>query len=323
MLQHFRLAQYRFILTALDPIVMPSYAGSTLRGGFGQAFQKLVCVVHKGKNDGQDRECKDCSMHSVCPFAYIFKTDPGDNALQLRTYSDVPRPFVLDPLETKGNYRPGQEFEFLLTLIGQAIDFFPYFILSFRQLGEMGIGKGRGRFGLTRVLAQARSTAEVESIYSVEEDMVKNLDHSIGFQDIEGEATSLPSDAITLEFLTPTRILDDGHLRDELPFQAFVKRLLGRISALSYFHCHEPLEMDFKSVIEDARRVKIVKSGLSWYDWERYSSRQDNHMLLGGILGKITYQGNLKPFLPYIALGQYTHVGKNCTFGLGKYRVGE
>ena len=41
-LQNFRLARYRVILTALSPISMPPYAGSTLRGGFGQAFRKMV-----------------------------------------------------------------------------------------------------------------------------------------------------------------------------------------------------------------------------------------------------------------------------------------
>jgi len=58
-----------------------------------------------------------------------------------------------------------------------------------------------------------------------------------------------------------------------------------------------------------------------WYDWERYSSRQDRRMKLGGFVGEITYLGDLKDFLPFLLLGSYIHVGKGATFGLGKYRI--
>ena len=110
---------------------------------------------------------------------------------------------------------------------------------------------------------------------------------------------------------------------NELPFHVFLQRLLGRISSLSYFHCGESLEMDFKDFIAQATLVEITKSRLSWYDWTRYSSRQDRRMKLGGLLGSVTYSGELEPFLPFIALGQYVHVGKNATFGLGKYRIAQ
>ena len=80
-------------------------------------------------------DCRDCTLKSVCPYPYIFETTPYEGAQQLRTYGDVPRPFVIDPLETRGDYRPGESLTFQLTLIGRAIDYLPYFILSFRELG--------------------------------------------------------------------------------------------------------------------------------------------------------------------------------------------
>jgi CRISPR/Cas system endoribonuclease Cas6 (RAMP superfamily) len=79
--------------------------------------------------------------------------------------------------------------------------------------------------------------------------------------------------------------------------------------------------MDFKEFIARATQVETIKSDLRWHDWTRYSARQDKRMKLGGLMGSITYAGELKPFLPFIALGRYTHVGKNATFGLGKYRI--
>ena len=105
-LQNFRLARCRVILTARSPIVMPPYAGSTLRGGFGHAFRKMVCT--QGPID-----CRDCTLKAVCPYPYIFETAPFEGATQLRTYGDVPRPFVIDPLDTRGEYRQGESFAFV------------------------------------------------------------------------------------------------------------------------------------------------------------------------------------------------------------------
>lgn len=44
-------------------------------------------------------------------------------------------------------------------------------------------------------------------------------------------------------------------------------------------------------------------------------------MKFGGLLGSITYFGNVGIFLPYLALGQWVHVGGKSTFGLGAYRM--
>jgi hypothetical protein len=273
LLESFRLAQYQVILTAREPILMPRYAGSTLRGGFGHSFRKLVCTMGS-------TECRDCTLKGVCPYAYIFETAPPEDAVQLRGYSDVPRPFVIDPLETHGVYKQGKSFQFLLTLIGRAVDYLPYFLVSFRELGDIGIGRGRGRFQLTEVVAESGQD-KGETVYSWETQTVTNLDNVLSFQDIGQEATALPSDQLTVRFLTPTRITYDGQLADELPFHVLIQRLMGRISALSYFHCGESLQLDFKEFIAQATEVETAKSDLRWHDWTRYSARQDKRMKLG------------------------------------------
>ena len=309
LLQNFRVAICHVILTALSTISMPPYAGSTLRGGFGHAFRKMVCT--QGPID-----CRDCTLKAVCPYPYIFETAPFEGAQKLRTYGDVPRPFVIDPLDTRGEYRRGQSFAFNLTLIGRAIDYLPYFLVSFRELGESGIGKGRGRFQLTQVLTEGG-----ESIYDGETQMVHNRNNALSFDDMGREAATLPTDQLTVRLLTPTRITHKGQITDNLPWHLFWRRLIGRISALTYFHCGESLNLDFKGFIAQAETVETVENNLRWKDWTRYSSRQNQKMQLGGLVGSVTYAGDLAAFLPFVALGKFLHVGKNATFGLGKYRV--
>ena len=97
--------------------------------------------------------------------------------------------------------------------------------------------------------------------------------------------------------------------------------LLRRLSNLAYFHCGSELQLDFRGLIAAAEQVQIASSHLWWYDWERYSTRQDTRMKLGGVLGQVTYTGDVQPFLPLLQLGTYVHVGKGTSFGLGKYVI--
>jgi CRISPR-associated endoribonuclease Cas6 len=111
----------------------------------------------------------------------------------------------------------------------------------------------------------------------------------------------------------------DGQLSPNLEFHILIRNLLRRISLLSYFHCGEELSLDFKGLIEKSREVRVKKTNLSWFDWERYSNRQDTKMMLGGFIGSITFEGDLEKFVPFLLLGEYIHVGKGTSFGLGKY----
>lgn len=40
----FTLAHYRLTLEALDPLHLPPFKGSALRGGFGHTFKRLACA---------------------------------------------------------------------------------------------------------------------------------------------------------------------------------------------------------------------------------------------------------------------------------------
>jgi CRISPR/Cas system endoribonuclease Cas6 (RAMP superfamily) len=46
-------------------------------------------------------------------------------------------------------------------------------------------------------------------------------------------------------------------------------------------------------------------------------------MKFGGLLGEIRFQGNLQPFIPYLQMGEWCHIGGKTSFGLGKYRLND
>lgn len=44
-------------------------------------------------------------------------------------------------------------------------------------------------------------------------------------------------------------------------------------------------------------------------------------MKFRGFVGTAAYQGQIKPLLPLIMLGQHLHIGNKTSFGMGKYEI--
>jgi len=307
------LLRVRVTLRARDPLQLPPYKGSTLRGGFGSVFKETVCVV-------EHRDCARCLLRSRCAFPYVFDTPVPEDAARLRKYPAAPHPFVfLPPLEEKTLYRPGESLAFDLTLIGKGADFLPYFIYTFERLGERhGLGKGRGRFSVESVTWLSPQGEEV-LIYNGAEKILQNSFRSVTVRDLFSELATLHF--LTLHFVTPTRLVYAEALTAVPDFHVLIRVLLRRLSNLAYFHCGTELNLDFRGLIAAAEQIETVTSELRWYDWERYSARQDARMKLGGFIGRMTYRGDLQPFLPLLRLGEMVHVGKGTSFGLGKYVI--
>jgi len=312
MLRDFSFSSYTFKLRAEEEIRLPEYKGSTLRGGFGHAFKRVVCAL-------RTQECEACLLKEKCVYSYVFETPPPEGSEVMRKYEHAPHPFIiLPPLKKKQNFVRGDELEFGLTLIGRAVDFLPYFVYTFEELGQIGIGKGRGKYRLEEVFF-LNGSSEPASIYSSE--TRKLISHPRDSFDMNSEPVSKDSRKLTLEFKTPTRLKFNNDLVLDLEFHILIRNLLRRLSMLSYFHCGQRLDLDFKGIIDQARGVQVKKKNLRWFDWERYSARQDTRMNLGGFLGKVTFEGDLEPFMPLIKAGEVVHVGKGTSFGLGKYVI--
>lgn len=302
-----RLAKFQFTLVPKEPIFLPTYKGSTFRGGFGYAFKHVVCANRKS-------ECQECLLKEKCVYAYVFETTPPKDTEIMRKSSSAPNPFIIEPpLDTKREFREEDELTFGIVLIGRAIEYLPYFIFTFEELGRIGIGKRKGKYFLREVKDE-----DGKVIYSGEDKFLKGGFRIIKPADFEPASSS----SLTLYFLTPTRIKYQDRLTKDLEFHILIRTLLRRVYLLSYFHENENWKPDFSNLITTSKKIGIERDNLVWYDWERYSSRQETRMKLGGFVGEITYTGEyLKDFLPYLLLGEYIHVGKGTTFGLGKYEI--
>ncbi len=271
----------------------------------------MVCAI-------KSSECTDCLLKEKCVYSYIFETPPSADTKIMRKYKSAPHPFIIEPpTGQRRAYNPRDEISFGLTLIGRAIDYFPYFIYAFDELGRIGLGKGKGKFELRDV------GCNEETIYDSETKTLRTFKPNVlSFDpDLLNSETS-GSELITLHFLTPTRIVYNGHLTLDLEFHILVRNLLRRLSLLYYFHCNgDPSEWNFREIIKKAEGVKVSGQGLRWHEWERYSARQKTRMNMGGFVGGITFEGATGPFMDLIRAGEVLHVGKGTGFGLGRYEI--
>jgi CRISPR/Cas system endoribonuclease Cas6 (RAMP superfamily) len=62
----------------------------------------------------------------------------------------------------------------------------------------------------------------------------------------------------------------------------------------------------------------MISDQTQWFEFGRYSGRQDRKILLGGLVGQMVFEGDLKSHLPLLALTQVTGIGKATSFGFGQ-----
>ncbi|WP_447977304.1 CRISPR system precrRNA processing endoribonuclease RAMP protein Cas6 [Candidatus Nitrospira bockiana] len=319
MLHAFSLAPIRFELTAEEHLALhPKNPGNSLRGAFGATFKRLVCPTPS--------ECRQtCRMKATCPYGQIFEPSPPPGSDRLSLNQDIPRPFVLRPpngIETTA--RPGDSLHFDLILIGKAIDYFSYFLVTFRELGDQGIGLGRGRYRIARVSLLNEDGNGVTEIYSGNDNVVRPAPFRILYKDccrLAALRLTNNGERITIRFLTPTLLKADGRIVTRPDFHHLLKRLRDRINALAHFYCDDTLDVDFKAFGERAEAVKTVSCRIRWEDRDRRSWKTGHAHDMGGFIGEVTYEGELAEFLPLLILGQYTHVGKYAVWGNGRYEM--
>lgn len=299
------IGSYRFYFDNDRSVRLPDYPGSAWRGAFGRALKKTVCVV-------RDTPCQQCLLKQACAYSYVFETPPPDNTEKMRKYTATPHPFVFRFTERESS---SKEFSIDINLFGHGQRFFPYIIHAMHMAGQDGIGGNRQPFHLNRV-DTIDFHGQNATVYQEAE-----------LRDLQPlQSPSLPEmpKKINITFHSPVRIKQDNKnlAASHFSFGALFGSLLRRISMICYFHTDTPLETDFAGLTVAARNIQFSSQNLHWYDWTRYSSRQQTEMQMGGLLGSVSLnmQG-LDDFWPYIWLGQWTHVGKGTSMGMGAYTI--
>lgn len=296
---------YRFHFKSPENIRLPEYPGSAWRGALGHALKRTVCVV-------RNTPCNQCLLKNACAYSYVFETPPPADAEKMRKYTAAPHPFVLRLPEKRTTQ---SIYSLDLILFGHGQRFFPYLIHALQTAGKDGIGSQRQIFELLQI-----DDVDFQGASSL---IYQNAELKPQQAAITPTIPEMPK-TVELTFHTPLRIKHDQKniTVDNFNFGALFSTLLRRISMISYFHTDTPLDTDFAGLTASARQVQIAKQQLKWFDWTRYSSRQQTEMNMGGLVGSIELNtAGMDEYWPYLWLGQWTHVGKATSMGMGAYSI--
>lgn len=306
------IARYRFHFKVKSDLKLPDYAGSTLRGAFGGALRYVSCMT-------KQLTCAGCPLIPTCPYTRIFETYPSGEH-QLQKFSQLPNPYVIEPPSWgEKNYAPNEWLSFDMVLIGQAISQLPIIVFAWQRAFARGVGKHDGTAELMAV-ELINEQNEPLLVYAPQDGISQVQPHTAELQLPKWQETN----HVSLKIQTPLRLQDNGHAlsAQKITTAKLLNALVRRTYLLLEVHCSYYALPDrdyFHALNLKARNIDIDVSQLSWQDWTRYSSRQQQRMILGGVVGDLFLAGDLMSFMPYIWLGQWLHIGKNATFGLGKY----
>ena len=313
------LARYRLRFRLLDSTsqeqaraLQTHYLGSAWRGMLGMNLKKTVCVTRYPV-------CDNCPLLYSCPYPQIFEHRPPLTSDKLKRYTHAPNPYVLEPSNSDFDHS-GHSIRLGLVLIGKANQYLPYIVYSFDRIARHGLTNKRIKLELIDVQSEPLHTQDRSS--SSKWEVIYEPGQPLVSKSPESPMPPQGTEIVKVQQITPLRLKVKGDLvvAEEFSFRTFFGHLLRRLSLLSYFFSDTPLEVDFKELIERSKAVRIHNQNLRWMDWTRHSSRQKTYLQMGGLIGSFELLGQeFQPFLPYLWAGQWTHFGKGCTMGLGRY----
>jgi hypothetical protein len=337
----FKAHRLRFVTDVTSTVELNEHQGSAIRGALFHAMQARFC------GNREARDCAACPLVATCPVATLLSTlRPGAERGR-----DVPRPFTIQPpLPGNGghpvedgrrrlffHYRPGEELVFGLTLYAQALQLFPYVVLTTKTFEDAGLGRRmernggrwrRGTLAVREIWAENPLTGERQAVLEPDGGMVEVpdvpiTDHQVR-QRVRARLEGGSGRRLQLRFLTPTRLVKNGRLvkPHAFRFKPLLQRLLDRLEALSRDFSQSKLSIDFAGLVAASERVRVVDNRLWWEELRSYSTRRRADSPTSGLLGSVILEADdWTPFLPYLVWGQFTHVGKDATKGNGAYRL--
>ena len=294
---HFEIGCYIFRVTATSCFNLPKFKGSTFHGGLAGG---LNLVGNRFLN----------------LFYYPKKTSAQQSSNHF-----LPKPFmIIPPLEEKTYYQSGDSIEFGIVLFGGAARHFMIVFAAIENLGNLlGIGRDQGRFKIEKVLLLSLEKPAV----IFENDTWFSFPKKMTIQDIL-ETHQVGASWVSISLMTQLRLKDSNRLVRHPPdFSLLFKRLMGRINTLTAIYGDGVLvqkpALNLLETLTHRIRLDKRRTNVRWIDWSRPIAHKEKKEIYGGLIGEIAYSGNLTPFIPWLALGQWTGLGGKTSFGLGLY----
>lgn len=293
--------ELRFTIAFRENASLPEHKVSALRGGMGQALLRRFC-------DG-NRDCESCPRETSCLVRQMmyakYEIQPP-----FATRGDS-NGYVLDCDSVQTFFLSREPMRFGLTLYGKLIPYLPLFVQAFADLGEAGLGKARAQY----------------DIVAIEDSLGEPIWDAVDLPDLEIQSvreyalgrreqllrTGRKNQVI---FLSPVTLKYEGRFLEEFAALPFVRAVYRRIYALDCFLGKELPLMQWEGQMPEIRKQRVERKFVP-----RYSETQGKKMTLRGIQGILEFDEIPEELLLYLLAGEVLRIGKNTSFGFGRYLI--
>lgn len=306
-----------FTAQIIEDCYLPKNKTSALRGGVGQMMIRQNCI--RPEVNRRDEDCKDCGCREEClvqRFLYTPVTiQPSFSAEKLSMG------YLFECENYYEEFHEGDTFEFHVTLFGKSRVYFNLLLQALWALGSNGLGKEKGRFFISEILNSRK-----ESILICDSQEMRILkdryypETLAGYAQFRMRQLKKNGCQMKLKFQTETAIKYQKQLMTEFNMEAILSNLARRVYL---FNCFEGVEMDLDDFMDEMLRElpEIQYQQAANIQVRRFSSRQMSNMRLDGIKGEVWLDSLPSRILPYLLAGEVIHIGKNISFGFGRYRL--
>lgn len=292
----------RFCAEMLSDTHMPISKTAALRGGMGEMLLRQNCIM--------DRRCEKCRFNQVCVVRHTFYSSMKKKPAYVTGPESIG--YLIECIDKRTEYKKGSSFEFSVILFGDSIAFFNIYLQAFYHLGMVGLGKYKSRFRICEVRNTKNQRIVSDNNVDMSRYQINLLSDYISFRKRE---LKQESGIWQLTFVTPLSMKYQQEYMERFYSEALVKGAARRVQMLDYFIGTEseiPQFTEYPEIVDQNIKKQYVK---------RYSRTQDSHMTLQGIVGNVTFDSMPEQCLDYLIAGEVTHMGKNTSFGFGKYII--
>lgn len=307
------LTKYFVYFQTTEDMELPEFKGSMFRGAFGHNFKDAVCL-------NKNFDCEACFLKNNCSYYNIFETPnkEPENPYIFGVKKGFHPYLLIPPYDNSSSFKKGMILKLELSIFGKYSNLLPFFIFTFIKMGDTGIGFKRNKFNLIKVTQIDQDSNEFE-IFNTIDNSLKTSDIILDTKKIVRIIENVES--IKLEFLTPVRLQKNGVVfvdKEKFQISDIINSILKRYYFIASQFCNSDIP-EYKNI--DLSDITLAENNLYFKYLQRYSNRQKSKQNYGGFLGNIKLKGNLGKILPLLQIGEYLNVGKNTSFGLGKFKL--
>jgi len=207
------------------------------------------------------------------------------SVFKVQNEESIPNPYVVSsPYPSQGSYEKGDTLDFSISLFGSACRF----------VNEL--------VDATNLMC----TGNLKNAKLID----ANLEYNREWSD-EGAESIEYCDNITIHFDSPVEMISRNEALKDITFGQLIDSLFGRIAGIIDNYSDKEFVIPYsllgrKPYVEAKSQLRSVRFSMG-------------SQAIEGVIGTISYFGDMTRYLPYIDLGTQLHIGKKTTRGFGEY----